>query len=665
MGNKEAAKGVYVGLVERNSDNEEYLKGYLRSLSLWKDEAEASPEPGMVQALRDLLEKYPRSNTIQKWILQVTFGEKFSKEAEKYLREQIDKGIPSLFKNLKGIIMDKNKDETQKGKKLREIVESINKSLLETGKYPGITEQANEKARQWSEYFLAQYYDYLGMHKESLDIIEKTEADQDDKAEWQVLKAKVLKHQGDLVGAKDAMNVARVDQKADRFLNTKTVKYLLRCGDVKEAEKTIQLFIRDDAVHKKQELVDMQVVWYFLEKARAFRNKHKFPRALVHYNQVIAAHNEFYDDQLDFHAYCLRKSTLKPYLNLLSWEDSMYDSSKSYIEAVGGFLGGLVYLHDRCFKAKHITTSNTPAVTPTTTTTTTSSSSSSSVPASEDEVALSLPYAKSSSPLDFAAPILSTISKLNLKTPKLWLSSFAVYFRTGKYSDALQCLFNAASSSNLFDSDSRDYFAVFASLFALSLVLDLSDAQYSAQLDKILSTLNANKLSATFAKTDFTACYPAPADAQKLDRLLDFLTSSPLSSSISTSTGLQLNYYSAVLDSLKALTSSSSPSLVPVHLDSLYSRILSVFSKNIIPLLSSQNSTSRLELSDILSIKDSLYLAIELCKLDTKHINTSKDNNKKVLENLNVVLADLQALYTSFISKATELFPRATTLTSN
>ena len=53
-----------------------------------------------------------------------------------------------------------------------------------------------------------------------------------------------MKRLGDLRGAADAVNEARLLDGQDRFLNTKTAKYKLRAGQIKEANDLLGLFTK-------------------------------------------------------------------------------------------------------------------------------------------------------------------------------------------------------------------------------------------------------------------------------------------------------------------------------------------------------------------------------------------------------------------------------------
>lgn len=61
---------------------------------------------------------------------------------------------------------------------------------------------------------------------------------------------------------------------------------------------------------------------------------------------AVAKHfAEFQEDQFDFHSYCIRKMTLRAYLDLLRMEDSLYAAS-SFLKAVWATIEVYVHLAD-------------------------------------------------------------------------------------------------------------------------------------------------------------------------------------------------------------------------------------------------------------------------------------------------------------------------------
>ena len=58
-------------------------------------------------------------------------------------------------------------------------------------------------------------------------------------------------------------------------------------------------------------------------------SQNKFGRALKYYHAVLTHFNQFVEDQFDFHAYCLRRTSINAYMDLLKVEDSMYAEASS------------------------------------------------------------------------------------------------------------------------------------------------------------------------------------------------------------------------------------------------------------------------------------------------------------------------------------------------
>lgn len=81
----------------------------------------------------------------------------------------------------------------------------------------------------------------------------------------------------------------------------------------------------------------MQCLWFALESAESFFRQKKYGLALKRFHQVEKHFVEFYDDQFDFHNYCLRKATLRNYVKLLRNEDRIRDH-KFWVRAAIGAL---------------------------------------------------------------------------------------------------------------------------------------------------------------------------------------------------------------------------------------------------------------------------------------------------------------------------------------
>lgn len=81
------------------------------------------------------------------------------------------------------------------------------------------------------------------------------------------------------------MDQAQELDTADRYINSKCAKYLLRAGMVEEAEVMCAKFTRE-GVSASESLNEMQCMWYELECARAYYALGKYDEALKKCQQV-------------------------------------------------------------------------------------------------------------------------------------------------------------------------------------------------------------------------------------------------------------------------------------------------------------------------------------------------------------------------------------------
>ena len=131
----------------------------------------------------------------------------------------------------------------------------------------------------WVLAFLAQHYDRVGNIAKALEKCDAAIAHTPTVIELYTIKAKVMKHAGNLSSAALLSDHARQLDLADRYLNCHTVKYKLRAGDIDEANSLAVLFTKDnlpgnskDDEKKKKEkpdplqslknLHEMQCIWY-------------------------------------------------------------------------------------------------------------------------------------------------------------------------------------------------------------------------------------------------------------------------------------------------------------------------------------------------------------------------------------------------------------------
>lgn len=207
---------------------------------------------------------------------------------------------------------------------------------------------------------LAQHYLYLNDLLSAEKYIDQALVHSPTLVELYIVKGRVLKHLGRFEEASDVMEEGRKLDLQDRFINSKATKYLLRANKVDEAIGCISLFTKldEDAVNGCKDLHLMQVNWVLTESAEAYsRLYHQYEAqlakldksdtdeetlsdeselidkielykglALKRYLAVIRIFKIFYEDQFDFHSYCLRRGTPRDYIETLKWEDNIHST---------------------------------------------------------------------------------------------------------------------------------------------------------------------------------------------------------------------------------------------------------------------------------------------------------------------------------------------------
>lgn len=131
------------------------------------------------------------------------------------------------------------------------------------------------------------------------------------------------------------MNEARELDLQDRFINSKCAKYMLRAGQVEEAEKILAMFTRKE-VSAVQDLTDMQCHWFHIEEGYAYLRQKNYGKALKRFHVTQKIFDDIYDDQFDFHGYCLRKMTIRAYVKYVSCITSSIFLWYTYFEPLLG-----------------------------------------------------------------------------------------------------------------------------------------------------------------------------------------------------------------------------------------------------------------------------------------------------------------------------------------
>ncbi|KAL8280686.1 hypothetical protein RQP46_007009 [Phenoliferia psychrophenolica] len=347
LGRKEPAEWAWQTLLEENPDNYNYIKAFVQAKDADVDSTTPEGKAAAVKVLDILTEDFPRSLAVRRLALDLVSGDEFRTKASKYLTDALSKGVPSIFADIKALYADHAKRAI-----IGELVESYRQSLEATETF-GIPLSASSSeetvessaAYLWTLYFLAQHHSALSAHSTALSLVDLAMAHTPSLPELSMLKARILKRAGDVDGALQAMTDARLLDGQDRFLNSKSAKYHLRADQVDEAEKIVGLFTKKDAPSPLQDLIDMQCLWFLQEEGQSFERQAKYALALKRYHQIFNIFTDIEEDQYDFHSYCLRKMTLRAYVNLLRYADNLR-SHPRYMDAAKGAIEIYLQKHD-------------------------------------------------------------------------------------------------------------------------------------------------------------------------------------------------------------------------------------------------------------------------------------------------------------------------------
>jgi tetratricopeptide (TPR) repeat protein len=213
-------------------------------------------------------------------LITISFiGDEFRQAAESYVALMLNKGVPSLFANLKHLYSDTFKKDT-----LREVVEKYLESQ-------DIDSESKDKGEAAGLYYLAQHYNYhLSRDLAKADEYVDRAIEKDPKSvDFHMTKARILKHAGNIKEAAEMMDKARKLDLKDRYINSKCAKYQLRNGENEKALKTVGLFTRAETVGGPlADLLEMQCIWYLTEDGEAYARRGNLGLALKRFHARLA-----------------------------------------------------------------------------------------------------------------------------------------------------------------------------------------------------------------------------------------------------------------------------------------------------------------------------------------------------------------------------------------
>uniref|UniRef100_A0A8D8ZZN1 N-alpha-acetyltransferase 15, NatA auxiliary subunit n=1 Tax=Cacopsylla melanoneura TaxID=428564 RepID=A0A8D8ZZN1_9HEMI len=300
----------YESLIERNQENTLYYNKLIEAKQLTNNEA-------IFELLTNYISTYPKATVPKRLVLNYLTGDQFRTQIDKYLRRGFHKGVPPLFVNLRSLYSD-----PERCKIIQELVESYVEALSKTGHFSLQDEGEVEPASAllWVYHYLAQHYDHLGDTMKALGYINDAIDHTPTLIELFVTKGRIYKHAGDVLEAYKWLDEAQSLDTADRYINSKCAKYMLRANLIKEAEETCSKFTRE-GVSAMENLNEMQCMWFQTECALAYQRQGRWGDTLKKCHEIDRHFSEIIEDQFDFHTYCMRKMTLRSYVRLLRLED--------------------------------------------------------------------------------------------------------------------------------------------------------------------------------------------------------------------------------------------------------------------------------------------------------------------------------------------------------
>ncbi|OWB57853.1 hypothetical protein B5S28_g3828 [[Candida] boidinii] len=352
LGKKKESSLIYRQLLKVNPDCSHYY--YLLDISL--DTVNSSTR--VRKALYEKLAKfYPKSDPPKYIPLTFLNGDEFIDCAKPYILNQLKRGVPSTFVNVKPLYKNSLKRE------------AILKIVLEF--FENEAEEVSPLTWCWTAYFLSQHYYYVKDYENSLKYINKAIEHTPTLVELYIVKARIFKRLNKLDEAAEIMNEGRLIDLQDRFINARTTKYYLRANNVDKAVETVSLFSKtdDENVNCITHLHTMQCNWFIIEAAECYYRLHKSTElklkdlkqsdfedeadylsqkrvleeqvneymglSMKRFLAINKVYEDYYLDQVDFHSYCMRKGTPRTYMNMMEWADKLYHQP-IYTRAISG-----------------------------------------------------------------------------------------------------------------------------------------------------------------------------------------------------------------------------------------------------------------------------------------------------------------------------------------
>ncbi|KAF0287181.1 N-alpha-acetyltransferase 16, NatA auxiliary subunit [Amphibalanus amphitrite] len=219
---------IYRALLKRNPESRRHFAALERALA-------PATEEERLAIYQEYQQLFPRAHAPKKLQLYIVRGEKFVALADEFLRQGLRKGAPPLFTDMSSLYHDAEWIGV-----IESLVLGFERSLAETG-----------------------YFSAAGLWRRTLAVA----------------------HAGNAMEASKWMDEAQGMDTADRYINSKAAKYMLRANMLSEAEELCSKFTRE-GVQATEDLNNMQCMWYLTETARAYQRLGRWGDALKKCHEV-------------------------------------------------------------------------------------------------------------------------------------------------------------------------------------------------------------------------------------------------------------------------------------------------------------------------------------------------------------------------------------------
>ncbi|XP_005182811.1 N-alpha-acetyltransferase 15, NatA auxiliary subunit-like [Musca domestica] len=355
IGQQSKAVPIFEELIDRNPENTLYYSQFF----LAKQISDADQK---LSAFKKFQETYPRAMCPKRLPLDVATGDAFQTVLDNYLRRGLRKGVPPLFVNVRSL-----HTQPEKVAVMEKLILQYYENLTRSGHFSREDADKNlpvepASAVVWTLLFLAQHYDYKRETDKALEYINAAIEHTPTLIELFITKGRIYKHAGDPVEAYMWLDEAQSMDTADRYINSKCAKYMLRANLIKEAEDICGKFTRE-GVSAMENLNEMQCMWFQTECALAYQRMERWGESLKKCHEVDRHFAEIIEDQFDFHTYCMRKMTMRAYVGLLRLEDVLR-RHPFYFKAAKCAIEVYIRLYDKPLKSEEtieeIDTENLP-----------------------------------------------------------------------------------------------------------------------------------------------------------------------------------------------------------------------------------------------------------------------------------------------------------------